>query len=1402
MNQEPSPSPADDALNNFGGSPVPLPSQTGTGLGSTAIGSASPDSGSPGCDEKFQELLLGLAAKATERPDSGALIQFFCRATREFFQVAGVYFWRCQSPDELVGQQGDGKLVEVFVGLRLRSVESAVTAQAVRRQRTMLANRIDSTVFPAAAKLEARSLMAAPLVVFNEVLGAVTFLHDRDENFFTEDMSTKATILAGQLGSLLEAIRLNEASREEHRRAEILADVAQVLHGTPDVAAVIEALADRLRLLLRAQLVCVLLGRDGPFELRAVSAETPQLANSVRARHDRKTVRFAADLAQRAVNAGEPIALSIGGDVHSLGSLVSPGMLIAAPLRTSRTRGAILVYPRQEGIFTAEEKSLVGAIAGFGAVAVAHAELYATAHAQAHELHQLLEISSTLSASGDLEQFLQAFVVRAADFLGFGRCFMALLEDGAFHLRYAVSKGEPRRLDHIFPEGVATRALRAKEVFWTDEAKNTPGVNLDVVLKYEVHQFLVVPLLGAKGEVLGMFGVLDRLDRSGISQEDIRRARALGNQVAVVLEVARNLDLSEQHRRRAEALIELSREISGALRVGDFARRFVTRAAELTGSGSGALALFQDGRAQTVVLYPAAGVKSVSAAVPAVSASAALAVVPSAVLSAPEEQSSQPSQGGPGNAATESEAAPAESGVAGDRRSQRALERALAEALADLASRHPESVVAGSALDLLGPEVASATGWGECTVVRLIKSNSDLRSNNELKSKGEGRSKAEAAAKGEPGAKGELAGMLCLAGRSSPLAQEDRVFLEAMASHAAMALENARLFTAVEQANQHWLEIFDAITDFIVAHDETDKVLRVNRSLATMIGVPPSELIGVNMRALMALTGDVASYSCPFCRSMANDSDEFVHPVFDHTYLVSTSRVQGASSEGVQTIHVLKDITDRREAERRYRELFDNIQEGLFFSTPAGRFIEVNDAMVRMLGYSSREELLQIDIPSQLYFSPDQNLQHAEVMKEHGHLRNFEATLRRKNGLPVHVLINAFGLYDNLGQLTQIRGLMLDVTGLRAYQSELHRERDFSGKILNNTQSLILVADTAGLISYANRRWSEAGFEQRDVLGRPLVALAAPGFVAPLAEAIRHTLEGQQVDNLELQIVRGNGSPGQFSANLSPMRDEHGNIVSIVAVLTDITDSAVLRGKLVHSEKMAAVGQLVSGVAHEVNNPLTAILGFADLLMENPDLPESVRKDLRIILQEAQRTKQIVQNLLSFARQMPPQRNPVQLNSVLRRTIQLRSYDFTSHGIEVIEHLDEGLPEVIGDAHQLQQVFLNILNNAYDSAHEVGRPARIEIMTAKFGETVEVSFCDNGAGISQPDRIFDPFFTTKEVGKGTGLGLSICYGIVKEHGGEILCHNNTGGQGATFIVRLPATARTVSVSAAAGAMPT
>jgi two-component system, NtrC family, sensor kinase len=320
-------------------------------------------------------------------------------------------------------------------------------------------------------------------------------------------------------------------------------------------------------------------------------------------------------------------------------------------------------------------------------------------------------------------------------------------------------------------------------------------------------------------------------------------------------------------------------------------------------------------------------------------------------------------------------------------------------------------------------------------------------------------------------------------------------------------------------------------------------------------------------------------------------------------------------------------------------------------------------------------------------------------------------------------------------------------------------------------------------------------------VGRSFSEFTAPARQAALREALAAVARGHQVDNFEMSLLRGDGQSGQFSVNLSPISGDDGRVSSIVVVMTDVTDSAMLQAKLIHTEKMAAVGQLVSGVAHEVNNPLTAILGFADLLVERTDLPESARQDLRVILQEAQRTKQIVQNLLSFARQMPAQRRHVQLNAILRRTLQLRAYDFISHGVEIVEQLDENLPEVIGDAQQLQQVFLNILNNAHDAVRETGRPPRIEITSARNGPLVEVSFRDSGPGIGNPDRIFDPFFTTKEVGKGTGLGLSICYGIVREHGGEIVCHNNLDSEGATFIVRLAVAPEAASFGAVAGVHP-
>ena len=211
--------------------------------------------------------------------------------------------------------------------------------------------------------------------------------------------------------------------------------------------------------------------------------------------------------------AGEPISVAIDPATHALGELVPPGMLIAAPFRTSLTQGAVLVYPRQEGVFSAEEKSLISVVTGFAAVAIANAELYNTARAQAHELHQLLDISAELGSIGQLDEFLQQFALRAADFLGFGRGFIGLLENGAFHVRWAAENGQPRQVDFMLPAGPASQALLNKEVFWSDEPSKVPGANLEMLGQFDVRQLLTVPLLDTEGEVLGMFGVLDRLDR-------------------------------------------------------------------------------------------------------------------------------------------------------------------------------------------------------------------------------------------------------------------------------------------------------------------------------------------------------------------------------------------------------------------------------------------------------------------------------------------------------------------------------------------------------------------------------------------------------------------------------------------------------------------------------------------------------------------------------------------------------------------------------------------------------------------------------------------------------------------------------------------------------------------------
>src|SRR5260370_4305879 len=204
---------------------------------------------------------------------------------------------------------------------------------------------------------------------------------------------------------------------------------------------------------------------------------------------------------------------------------------------------------------------------------------------------------------------------------------------------------------------------------------------------------------------------------------------------------------------------------------------------------------------------------------------------------------------------------------------------------------------------------------------------------------------------------------------------------------------------------------------------------------------------------------------------------------------------------------------------------------------------------------------------------------------------------------------------------------------------------------------------------------------------------------------------------------------------------------------------------------MAPVGQRTSGVAPELKNPLTAILGYSQLLLSSVQMPPQGMEYADKLYKQAQRTHRIVQNLLSFARQHKPERVSVQINQALEETLALRDYDLRMHNIRVHLDLAENLPVTSADPHQLQQVFLNVVNNAVDAIFEHSTEGDIWVCTRLDGDRICIEFTDSGPGVKDTSRVFDPFYTTKPVGKGTGLGLSICYGIITEHGGTIRVRN-------------------------------
>jgi two-component system NtrC family sensor kinase len=280
--------------------------------------------------------------------------------------------------------------------------------------------------------------------------------------------------------------------------------------------------------------------------------------------------------------------------------------------------------------------------------------------------------------------------------------------------------------------------------------------------------------------------------------------------------------------------------------------------------------------------------------------------------------------------------------------------------------------------------------------------------------------------------------------------------------------------------------------------------------------------------------------------------------------------------------------------------------------------------------------------------------------------------------------------------------------------------------------------------------------------------------------------EGRERLTLTYQALHRDGSVLHIETSIIPVQDDAGEVIKFQGVARDVSERVRLQAQLIQSAKLLAIGQMISGVAHELNNPLTTVMGYAQLLQMS-DVDESVKEDLQTIYHDALRAQRIVQNLLTFARQKKPQRSSVDINEVIERTLPLADYQLKVENVEVVTELAENLPWTMADDYQLQQVFLNIINNARQAMAEHKDGGTLTVRTELLeDDIIRASFTDTGPGISSEvlDRIFDPFFTTREVGAGTGLGLSVSHGIIQEHDGRIWVET-TPGHGATFFVELP-----------------
>src|SRR5579862_1773300 len=492
--------------------------------------------------------------------------------------------------------------------------------------------------------------------------------------------------------------------------------------------------------------------------------------------------------------------------------------------------------------------------------------------------------------------------------------------------------------------------------------------------------------------------------------------------------------------------------------------------------------------------------------------------------------------------------------------------------------------------------------------------------------------------------------------------------------------------------------------------------------------------------------------------------------------IVKGDEVVGASLLG-------RDITEQREKELRFTELFETLQEGVYFSTPDGQLLDANPALVSMLGYEEKRDLLSVD-PAALNFDPGKPVL-GRAIDDRGGVRTREIKLRKKDGTAAMFLDSSRAVWDAAGNIIRYQGTLVDITEKRKMERQLAQQEEFRARLLESFPDLILVVDLEERYTFVSSRAQDLlGCQPSDMLGKKISELEDHS--PDLASLYHAVASGQQAFGAaEYGARHRDGNWRTMRAAGSQLVDGEGKINGVIISVRDITIERKLEQQVVQSERLAAMGAMIGGVAHELNNPLTSIMGVSELLQDT-ETNETSRKQLAMLQQQARRAAEIVQNLTYFSRPPAPGKSRINLVEIVERTLNLHAYSLRKNNITVDFLKELGMPYALGDPHQLMQVFLNLIVNAEQAIREARDKGTLRIRVGKGDGTVWVSFHDDGPGIPKENlpSIFDPFYTTKRPGRGTGLGLSICKSVMKEHSGSVEAANAPDG-GAVFTVTLP-----------------